>query len=531
MRYRIFIFFLLILAISLRLYGFWWDGGHHLHPDERALHMVTGNVSLFSDLNPRFFNYGSLPIYILQGTSQLADYLTRSTKFTSYDGYLIIGRVLSVMFDLITLFMTVKLTLLIIKKRAIALLAGFFYAISFFPIQNSHFFVVDVLLTLLTLGVIYSLIRYYFSRRLIWVILLAIFSGAVLATKFTGIIFVISAFITLIFLSWKSFRYVFLFFLLSGLAFFIFMPYAFLDFATFQKDLMLQLTMNSNPYIFPYTLQYVGTLPYLYYLINIFLWGLGPFTFVLAISGLITEIVKVKQRFSKSLLPIVIISGFYLLYFLVVGRTSVKFMRYMLPLYPFFCLLSGIGAYHLYRSRYLTLRLLFFIIFTGSVLWSISFINIYSRSHTRIQASDWIIKNIPEGSTLAVEHWDDRLPLYSSERFFFEELPFYDRPDDEEKWKKIQTQLNNTDYIIIASNRLYIPLSRLSDCKKYRYCYTITAKYYRDLFSGKLPFRKVATFTSYPTLEIGNWKVEINDDAADESFTVYDHPKIMIFKK
>ena len=56
-------------------------------------------------------------------------------------------------------------------------------------------------------------------------------------------------------------------------------------------------------------------------------------------------------------------------------------------------------------------------------------------------------------------------------------------------------------------------------------------KFYADLFSNKLNYKKVAEFVSYPKLEIGNWKLEIRDDVADESFTVYDHPKVLIFKK
>ena len=92
-------------------------------------------------------------------------------------------------------------------------------------------------------------------------------------------------------------------------------------------------------------------------------------------------------------------------------------------------------------------------------------------------------------------------------------------------------KLNRANYIIIASNRLYIPLQKLADCKKYKSCYPMTADYYQKLFSGKLNFKKVAEFSAYPELNIFNIKFKINDDSADESFTVYDHPKIIIFKK
>ena len=528
---RIFLLLVFVIALGLRLYGVNWDNGFHLHPDERAIHMVSDSISLFSQLNPRFFNYGSLPIYLLSGSAQLIDHISESSSFASYNGYLILGRLLSVGFDLTTLSFVIMIAQLLSKNWRVSIFSGFFYAIAFFPIQNSHFYVVDVLLNLLAIAVIYLLIRYYLTRRLIWIFLISITSAAIIATKFTGVIFVLVVFSALVLLSRKSLRYVLIYSILSSITFFLFMPYAFLDFTTFKRDIMLQLTMNSDPYIFPYTLQYVSTLPYFYYLKNIFLWGLGPFISIASLYGFISFSAKIKKYNLKPIFPFILFFTFYFLYFLIVGRSETKFMRYLLPLYPFFCLFAGMGLYDFYKSRFFTSRLIFLVIIAGSLLWTFAFVNIYRTKHTRIQATDWIINNIKQGSTLAVEHWDDRLPLTNSDKFLFEELPFYERPDDEEKWKKIRERLAKSDYIIIASNRLYTPLQKLSDCNKYRSCYPLTARYYRDLFSEKLPFKKIAEFTSYPKLTLGAWKLEINDDSADESFTVYDHPKIIIFQR
>ena len=111
-------------------------------------------------------------------------------------------------------------------------------------------------------------------------------------------------------------------------------------------------------------------------------------------------------------------------------------------------------------------------------------------------------------------------------------LTLYDT-DTAQKWSIINQTLSQTDYIIIASNRLYVPLQTLTNCSQLPIgrCYTQSAEYYQNLFDGKLGFQKVAEFSSFPKLEVSSFKFEIDDSSADESFTVYDHPKIMIFKK
>lgn len=145
---------------------------------------------------------------------------------------------------------------------------------------------------------------------------------------------------------------------------------------------------------------------------------------------------------------------------------------------------------------------------------------IYTTPHPWIQASTWITTQIPAGTTLAIEHWDRGLPVWGMSAYDVEELELY-RPDSSAKINTLTQQLERSDYIIIASNRLHASIPRWPQ----RYPATIV--YYEQLFSGQLGFEKVATFESYPQF-LG---VRINDARADESFTVYDHPQVLIFRK
>ena len=73
------LFLILSLALSLRLYGINWDQGGLFHPDERAILFKVNDLSFpsvseipdlldadKSTLNPKWFSYGSLPIYLLK---------------------------------------------------------------------------------------------------------------------------------------------------------------------------------------------------------------------------------------------------------------------------------------------------------------------------------------------------------------------------------------------------------------------------------------------------------------------------------
>ena len=113
--------------------------------------------------------------------------------------------------------------------------------------------------------------------------------------------------------------------------------------------------------------------------------------------------------------------------------------------------------------------------------------------------------------------------------------------DNPDKLIRFTETLDQADYIFIPTHHQYSQITRLPER------YPLTTVYYRELlgcpfrsninecyriaqpgmFSGNLGFELVAVFDSYP--RIGPFV--INDQAAEEAFTFYDHPKVMIFKK
>ncbi len=142
---------------------------------------------------------------------------------------------------------------------------------------------------------------------------------------------------------------------------------------------------------------------------------------------------------------------------------------------------------------------------------------------------------MPPGSTLAIEHWDRALPLpldmdgvaRRAGEYDMRILTLYDEPDDASKWETLAADLAASDYLIIATRRLYGSIPRVPDR------YPLASHYYTQLFSGELGFELVAEFTRGP--EWLNPRIPPLPGHApamlrpDESFVVYDHPRALVF--
>lgn len=526
------ILFIAILSIAsvLRFTGLNWDGGNQLHPDERFIFMTTQALDFQNDMNPHFFAYGSFPLYLLKIVSTAAGKL--HPQLVQYDMLHITGRILSGLFDIGTLCCIYYLLHQLTKNKRTIYLGTLWYAISVLPIQLSHFYAVDTLLTFFSCLTLFFTLRYYQHPSVRHALGIGIAVGLALATKISAAVLIVPIGITFLITVSKNWKKACLFGGIVGLAalytFFITEPYAFLDFATFKQQLLAQQAMTKSAFTFPYTLQYVGKIPYLYEFKNIVLWGQGVFLGIVSILGIIYGTKKAIQNKS---IPAIILLIFFWTYTAMVGRFAIGFMRYMLPIYPILTIFAVLLIQECTQNMKPKKRMLIYGICTAIIFfWTTTFMGIYTKPNTRVTASSWMNENIPHGATIALEHWDDALPLRFASRYTVEELPLYNA-DTTEKWIDINTKLEKTDYIIIASNRLYTPLMNMTDCQRLPQgrCYTTTAAYYRKLFSGALGFTEVATFTSFPTIPFT--AIHIDDSAADESFTVYDHPKVMIFKK
>ncbi len=231
-------------------------------------------------------------------------------------------------------------------------------------------------------------------------------------------------------------------------------------------------------------------------------------------------------------------------FFLFIARGFNPTMRYFIPIYPGLIVVTAFGLVSLWdfaaseRALQLATRLrpgltrvapavmrcAVVLTLAGAFLWAIAFLGVYRQDISRVQASKWMAVNLRAGSVLSYQEWDDGLPLnipgVRPDEFKHVTLKPY-IPDSPEKVVELVSGLSQVDYVVESSNRLYDSIPRIPAR------YPSTTLYYKYLFDGSLGFEKVVEFHNYPRL----FGIDIPDQWAEEAFSVYDHPKVTIWKK
>ncbi|MBI3955239.1 phospholipid carrier-dependent glycosyltransferase [Candidatus Gottesmanbacteria bacterium] len=254
----------------------------------------------------------------------------------------------------------------------------------------------------------------------------------------------------------------------------------------------------------------------------------------------------------------ILVLGFWI-YFIPNAFLYAKWTRFMTPIFPFFSIFAGYFLFQIYNvyskhnaidqkskiknqsltknSKLLTINLVFILsLLAFTLLPGAAFISIYSHPDSRLQASYWIYDHLPDNSYVLSETANVvDIPLGIPDDNKFRKnytvisFDFYHLDENPLIFKRLLSDLERADYIFIPSRRLFTNYTRLSNK------YPLLNRYYQLLFSGALGFTKVAEFNSFPKLEIGppvgGWKLEFNDELSEETYTVFDHPVVRIYKK
>lgn len=562
-----------LLAAVFRFLGLNWDQGHFLHPDERFLNMTIQELALpknlgeyfdpqLSTFNPRnigrdFFVYGNFPI-------SLSKLINVILKIESLAEITISGRVLSALADLMIIpliYLTVLLLEKNIKDKRLTISthskfwASLIYALMVLPIQQAHFFTTDTFLNLFVFTSFYFSLKYFFEKKLIYPILAGAFFGLALASKITAI-FILPLNISLLILNncWpikkqlaknkfrKNIKKIFatiLIFLISAYFFLrLAAPYmfesAFIWQTSLNKDYLSDLkelkTYSGNDVWFPPAIQWMNRSIF-FGLENLVFFGLGLIGSFLSIMGVGILMKRIALLFKKAKLQktllIFALMLFWLFAFLIYySQQSVQSIRYYLIIYPLLAIFAGIASANFLKKRKKKLLCTGILIMALSI-WPLMFISIYIKTHSRIQASEWIYQNVPSGSIILTEHWDDALPVALvnyQQQYELYQLPVF-AYDNEGKWLEMDESLAKADYYILSSNRAWGSIMRVPEK------YPQMSKFYQDLLSNQANYQLVAEFNSYPSLEYLGIDISFNDSFADEAFTVYDHPQVLIFQK
>lgn len=364
-------------AAIVRLVGFTWglpDRRHFFsyHPDEFELAARAMQIVETGNWNPEFFAYGSLYLYL---TAILAWPFEAAGLITSVTGFHVVARLISVAAGTGAVWLLMRIAR-DLRGRKVAWLAGALLALAPAHGMHSRFATVDATATFLAVLTFWFAIRatkrgswpgfaaagaaaglagaakYNVALAIVVPLLLAITSGGAAGDRAKRVGLIVGA---------------------ATLAFLIAVPYAVLDYPSFERDLSYELfehPREGHRDYFDATGNGWG-----YHALHNLPYALGVPGLLLACLGIVA-LVRERKREELALLL------FAALYFLGLGFSLVRFMRYTLPLLPILAYAAAV----LCANR----RVLLAVSVGSMAVLSLVQIVPLLRPDPRTQAADWL---------------------------------------------------------------------------------------------------------------------------------------------
>jgi len=349
---------LVVMATALRLWGLKWglpDATHlfSYHPDE--YHSLRGLLSLaiYGDLNPHFFNYGSLYLYLVAAAGVIAHprvllSLTDQSFPEALRVWTLDARVVSVIAGVVTVLVIYLLARLIWGTRP-ATLSALLLALVPLHVLNSHYGTVDVTQALfITLALLFSL-RLMRSGRWQDCAWAGAMTGLAASAKYNGIAVVIAPLAAVLLAGGGAERArwhlgvgkkILIVLGCALLAFALTSPFTFLAWSEAKADIAYELEHMriGEPWE-------VAAEPsaLLFHAKNLLIPGAGPVA-VLAVIG----VVMAFTRRRRELLPIAL---FAIVWTVMIGTAQVRYARYEVSLLPALIILGTVPIAGLLSGR------------------------------------------------------------------------------------------------------------------------------------------------------------------------------------
>lgn len=168
--------------------------------------------------------------------------------------------------------------------------------------------------------------------------------------------------------------------------------------------------VQGSDYSAPFALQWTDRTPILFPFTNMVLYGMGITAGLMAWVGVLWALARTVQGrpdWMAHALPM----GWSLFYFAFMGTRWVTSTRYFLPIYPTMLLMAAWALWTiLQRARASSSQLrplqiggamaLIVTVVVPSYLWATAYMKTYTQPMTRIEASSWILDNVPSGVSI-----------------------------------------------------------------------------------------------------------------------------------
>lgn len=411
---------ILLLGLALRIWGIGFGlPNTNCRPDEsilvqKALGFGTG------DLNPHFFNYPTLFMYLLFGLygsyfvlgnvwgvlASVRDFEWALLLDPSH--VYLIGRWVVALFGGMTIWAVVRLGRTLYSSDT-GLLAALFMAFSFLHVRDSHFVATDVPMTFFAVMALWGAARILQAgewRDYIWA---GICAGLALSTKYSALVLLVPLMVAHVLhgrerggsahriltdrRGWIMVGAVVLIFLCGS-------PYVLLDARTALRDVFYEFRHLGRGHG-------VDLEPgWIYHLRFSLRYGLGLPLLAAGVGGVVLGLVRRRR---EDWLPL----SFVLAYYGVIGHGQTVFVRYVIPLLPVLCVLGaegvvrGIWAVRWLRGRQRALGLALGVLMILEPGYrSVRHDLLLAREDTRNMTQQWIGAHIPSGTRIAMHGGD-----------------------------------------------------------------------------------------------------------------------------